>query len=281
MIRKRSTLIMTSHRRRHVRAALTLVELLVVIAIIGLLIGLTLPAVEMAREAARRSYCSNNLKQLGLAVKLHVDAHGTFPTGGWGAEWVGDPGAGFGPKQPGGWVYNILPYVEQATLREMGRSAAPAAKRQALSQLLTTPIAILNCPSRRLPRAYPYNGGALKNVDAPADVAKSDYVINRLISAEKSEIIPAEVQQKKGMSNTVLAGEKSLAVANYKDGQAGGDMLSMYAGDCSDVGREVVDSPVPDSAAGGVYGSAHPSVCNFVFCDGSVKAIAYDDPIYP
>ena len=91
----------------------TLVEVLVVIAIIGVLVAITLPAVQMAREASRRSSCANNLRQQAVAVKLHDGAHKSFPTGGWGGEWLGDPDAGYGPRQPGGWIYNVLAYIEQ------------------------------------------------------------------------------------------------------------------------------------------------------------------------
>ena len=70
--------------------AFTIVELLVVMAIIGMLIALLLPAVQAIRESARRLQCRNNLKQLGLGVLQHVDAHQQYPTGGWGWSWVGD-----------------------------------------------------------------------------------------------------------------------------------------------------------------------------------------------
>ena len=173
----------------------TLVELLVVIAIIGILVGLTLPAVQMAREAARRSSCANNLRQLAVAVLHHDEAHGWYPTGGSGADWIGDPDAGYGNKQPGGWIYNILSYIEEENLRQIGSGANGQAKREAMVKLLEAPIEILHCPSRRGPRLFPYSGpSTLQNVDPPAKVAKNDYAINRLISYEKSETIQSDIQ---------------------------------------------------------------------------------------
>lgn len=262
---------------------MTLVEVLVVIAIIGALVGLLIPAVQMARESARRSACANNLKQVGLAAKLHTDAHGIFPTGGWGADWVGDPDAGFGPKQPGGWIYNVLPYLEQGALRELGRGQSPAAKREQAVQLLRSPIGVFNCPSRRPPQLYPYQGNStLENVTPPPEVAKSDYVINQVLSAKKSEIIIAEIQRDAGMSKTLLAGEKSLSAEHYADGQGGGDGLSMYAGDSADVARQASGHPVSDSSASeSGFGAPHPDVCNFVYCDGSVRSISYEEEITP
>src|SRR5205807_1596476 len=94
------------------RSGLTLVELLVVMAIIGMLVGLSLPAVNAAREQGRATVCKNNLRQIALAALLHESAQGFYPSGGWSGAWVGVPGR-FGPRQPGGWVYSILGYLER------------------------------------------------------------------------------------------------------------------------------------------------------------------------
>ena len=168
--------------------AFTLVELLTVITIIGILISLLIPAVQAAREAARRTQCSNHLKQLGLACLMHESMHGWLPTNGWGWGWIGDADRGFGPRQPGGWLYNILPYLEQQALYSLARGntgSSDPAKLRLAAEMMKTPLTVTICPSRRRAQAYrfdkpssetPYN--ATWNSSTDSTVAKTDYAIN-------------------------------------------------------------------------------------------------------
>ncbi len=140
--------------------AFTLVELLVVITIIGILIALLLPAVQAAREAARRLQCCNNLKQLSLACLNHEEMHGFYPSGGWGCSWTGDPDRGPGRRQPGGWVYSILPYLEQQALYDIGTDGDPGepfsqTQRNGAVQRDQVPLTMLVCPTRRAAILYP------------------------------------------------------------------------------------------------------------------------------
>jgi prepilin-type N-terminal cleavage/methylation domain-containing protein/prepilin-type processing-associated H-X9-DG protein len=145
------------------RSGFSLVELLVVIAIIGMLVALLMPAVQASREAARRAQCANNLKQMSLAFLNHENVHGHFPTGGWGYKWIGEPKAGYGKDQPGSWIYNILAYLEEGALRNLGsgmpdRFTDPlnAERQAALLQVVSTPVSVINCPSKRPLNTWPY-----------------------------------------------------------------------------------------------------------------------------
>jgi prepilin-type N-terminal cleavage/methylation domain-containing protein len=136
----------------------TLVELLVVIAIIGVLVALLLPAIQAAREAARRTQCLNQLKQIGLSMQNHVSALGSFPTGGnaWGSEILNyttggtnNPGRPNGPNKQGlGWAYQVLPYLEQANIKSLVDQEA----------LMTSVIPGYFCPSRRSPQIVQTSG---------------------------------------------------------------------------------------------------------------------------
>lgn len=155
------------------RPAFTLIELLAVIAIIGVLIGLLLPAVQQAREAARISSCRNNLKQIALACHSYVDAAQKFP-----ASAIGDVNTG------ATWSWNalILPQLEAesvfATLNPLGRTAGEAltaaqnnaTQRAAFQQ----PLATYRCPTDLIPSVF--SGTDPRNDDAKFPLGKSNYV---------------------------------------------------------------------------------------------------------
>ncbi len=133
------------------RRGFTLVELLVVIAIIGVLVALLLPAVQAAREAARRTTCQNQVRQMGIALQNHVDAQKVFPTGGnapnpniadYTSGGTNSPGTANGANKQGlGAFYQMLPYLEQNSVKGLTTQA----------QLQSSIIPGYNCPSRRSP----------------------------------------------------------------------------------------------------------------------------------
>ncbi len=141
------------------KAGFTLIELLVVIAIIAILIALLIPAVQKVREASNRTTCQNNLKQMGLAVHGVVDISKALPSGGWGWDWIGVPSKGTGPDQPGGWVYNLLSFVEQDAVRKLGEGKNGGNFANDMRTLITTPIPMFNCPTRRS-GLFPYTWNA-------------------------------------------------------------------------------------------------------------------------
>lgn len=160
-------------------AGFTLVELLVVIAIIGILVALLLPAVQAAREAARRNQCQNNLKQLGLAFINHEGSFKFFPSGGWGYLWTGDPDMGSGESQPGGWAFSILPFLEETSVSLVGKGLPTASKRVELAKQKAHPVPVFNCPTRR-PASVSFGSEFSINADNPPGnyVAKTDYAAN-------------------------------------------------------------------------------------------------------
>ena len=99
---------------------------------------------------------------MSIAFLNHESAHGFLPSSGWGWRWQGDPDRGYGKKQPGGWAYNILTYMELQALRTIGQGFVNLApnrgstlQRPDLMPVVTTPIPMFNCPTRRAALAYP------------------------------------------------------------------------------------------------------------------------------
>jgi prepilin-type N-terminal cleavage/methylation domain-containing protein/prepilin-type processing-associated H-X9-DG protein len=255
----------------------TLVELLVVITIIAILIALLLPAVQAAREAARQLQCKNNLKQLSLGCLDHEQLYRFLPAGGWGWGWCGDPQRGNDKRQPGGWIYNILPFMEQQALHDLGSDGNIASR----SRIAATPLSVLICPTRRTVTLYPANWSynfVNLSPNQPSRVGRSDYAGNGGELTTDGiyygpNTLPAGdamsdsdwrsqycgdgeatgglfwlrsmcklIDITDGVSNTYLCGEKYLGPDWYATGTSSGDDQSWDLGHDYDVGRFVNNS---------------------------------------
>lgn len=285
---------------RNVRARLgfTLVELLVVIAIIGVLVALLLPAVQAAREAARRTQCLNHLKQIGLAMHNYNDTYLTLPNSRRDASYT--------------WMAQILPQIEQPALFSKWK-LGPSYDTQ-LQECREARIPIYFCPSRRSASQAKIiietmDGNGAMTTGSPGDYAActgdsskggGDYwqpgyeangvllIWNRMNNSGGPPIPPGTPTFKAGTSfreitdgtsTTLLVGDKHIylkhvndtSLTSNRDGQA-------YNGDKGhshrSLGPGATLSKGPQDTVVNRFGSWHPAVTNFVFCDGSVRSIS-------
>ena len=266
----------------HQRKAFTLVELLVVIAIIGILVSLLLPAVQAAREAARRMSCSNNMKQIALALHNYHDTYKALPMG-----WIGlNGGTGTVPLSEGdpgwGWAAQVLPFIEQVTVGDIVQdtfSITDAVNATARD----THLPIYTCPSdARFQKFFD-----LDVAGTPVSIPGANYVgMFGTLELEDCEALPPGVQCKgdgpffhnsstrfrdflDGTSSTLLVAERYS-----KHGQS--TWLGAIPGGDEAFARILAIADHPPNDDGGHLddpGSYHPAGTNFAIADGSVRIV--------
>ncbi len=267
--------------RKHARCrGFTLVELLVVIAIMGILMGLLLPAIQVAREAARRTQCLNNLKQMGLAFLNHEEQFGFLPSGGW--NWTEPPTyrngvAMTGAEQRAGWGFQILPYIEGSQAYHDGPLAA-----------VGTPLPLFFCPSRRGPQMITIEDDYIPPLTGTVVThALCDYAAsNREETGAVRRYEPVFLRQiADGTSQTFVVGEKRLNLRFLGEPQDD-DNEGYTAGWNEDTIRRTDVEPEPDHHGRGdgekLFGSSHPRMLHMAFVDGSVRVVSYgiDDELF-
>jgi prepilin-type N-terminal cleavage/methylation domain-containing protein/prepilin-type processing-associated H-X9-DG protein len=258
------------------RRAFTLIELLVVIAVIGVLIALLLPAVQMAREAARRIQCTNNLKQVGVALHNYHDTHTVLPPG-----YVYQRGYAVGGF---GWASMVLPHLEQTSLHASLNFSLPAWSAANSTGCVAT-VGTFQCPTDYtvtkgfLEReGFRYARSSYVACFGPADMDATPEDRRGLFS-RNSRTLFADVTD--GLSQTLMAGERTNAVYLTVVGSSNHfDLETVWPGAIKELPDDdhahttlfqslcFINSPNFDDRNSMSY---HPGGSNFLFGDGSVK----------
>jgi len=294
------------------RRAFTLVELLVVIAIIGILVALLLPAIQAARESGRRTQCSNNLKQIGLAIHNHVDTVQMLPTGGT-TPWPNlyDFSVGITPnqadKQGLSWAFQILPYFEKDQVynsdafgaiwqRPIGEYFCPSRRRVTrqgdrvlMDYASATPAQDANVLGRADDLWGPAFGPGWTEIwNVPDNVLWRGAIVrtplrhNGSAWAVNNSSKPAGFEMiEDGTSSTILISEKRLDTRNYFVGDWHDDRGWTDGWDpdvvrctCVPLARDA------EGISGYEFGSAHPSGIQALYGDGGVKTLNWQtDPV--
>ena len=291
------------------RSGFSLVELLMVITIIGILIALLLPAVQAAREAARRLQCANNLKQIGLALHDYHQTHGVFPPGNYAETSGVCPGAGGSNAESedrANWLIAILPHLELTTLHGLYSPgvANESAANQSIRETVvphyfcpsdldpTTPVVPARGPARADQQNVSYMPGSYRGVSGKSD--GNEFLDSGLcLTYERQWRGPLHVVGvlgyqaesmtaiRDGSSNTLLAGESTTSTRpTYRTLWAYSFSfysLSAVTENQSRILLGDLDKCVEIGGAGYStpcergWGSFHPDGLNFLVCDGSVR----------
>jgi prepilin-type N-terminal cleavage/methylation domain-containing protein len=289
-----------SQQARLGRSAFTLIELLVVIAIIAVLIGLLLPAVQKVCEAANRTTCAHNLKQMGLAIHSFHDVHRAIPPARTNTDG--------GPT----WAFLLLPYLEQENFYKLWDIRYSYYLQK--DEVRMTQVPLFYCPSRRAPmissgtppaddnyenhwpddKVHPgalgdyacsvgdNSDGKYNTQDGNGAFALADYAYQRpavngdnfIMIRWKSRTSFASVTD--GLSNTLFVGEKHVPLDKF--GQRDGGDNSIWNDDHPDTNERIAGpqnllARSPLESFNVQFGSSHAGICQFVLGDGSVRAI--------